>query len=56
MIFLGRMTGGELRLTECKSDEAIRFNADVFWVGVQSRLADQRNGRKIIVICFEFGS
>ena len=49
------MTGGELRLTECKSDEAIRVNADVYWIGAQSRLADQKNDRKIIIICFEFG-
>ena len=28
------MTGGELRLTECKSDEAIRFNAGVCWDSV----------------------
>jgi hypothetical protein len=56
VIFLGRMTGGELRLTECKSDEAIRFNAGVCWVGWQSRPTDHGNSRRIIVIYFEFGS
>ena len=56
MIFFGRMTGGERILTECKSDEAIRFNAGVCWVGWQSRPTDHGNSRRIIVICFEFGS
>jgi len=38
------------------TDRPIRVNPDICWVRWQSRSTDQRNGRKIIVICFEFGS
>ena len=37
------------------TDRPIRVNPDICWVRWQSRSTDQRNGRKIIVICFEFG-
>ena len=44
------------RPPDYESDRPIMVNAYICWVRWQSRSTDHGNSRKIIVICFEFGS